>query len=51
MAGTPADLHDAPAASAVCPVDHSAYTGTAAHHGYEPFDINDPVPAYERLRT
>jgi cytochrome P450 len=31
-----------------CPVDHAAPSGT--HYGYEPFDMTDPFPAYERLR-
>lgn len=30
-----------------CPVPH----GDVAHHGYEPFDQNDPFPAYARLRA
>ena len=41
----------APSRTDTCPVDHSAFTtGETAHHGYEPFDMNDPFPAYERLR-
>ncbi|WP_138998669.1 cytochrome P450 [Rhodococcus zopfii] len=30
-----------------CPVPH----GDKAHHGYEPFDQNDPFPAYAELRA
>jgi cytochrome P450 len=40
-AATPARELD-PRAEARCPVDH---------HGFEPFDLQDPFAAYERLRT
>ena len=61
MAASRTHLHEAAthaAANAVtdaalpasCPVDHSAITSASAHHGYEPFDMTDPFPAYERLR-
>lgn len=35
----------APAAAGRCPVDHGG-----DHHGYRPFDMKDPFPAYENLR-
>ena len=35
------------APQAGCPVPH----GDTAHHGYEPFDQNDPFPSYAELRT
>lgn len=40
------------AAAAGCPVDHSAMasSGQGDHHGYEPFDMTDPFPAYASLR-
>ncbi|WP_040168028.1 cytochrome P450 [Microbacterium gorillae] len=40
----------APTASAAgtCPVGHTAFAG--GHHGYEPFQMTDPFPAYENLR-
>ena len=31
-----------------CPVAHG---GAAEHHGYEPFDMHDPFPAYAQLRA
>jgi hypothetical protein len=43
----------AAATSTGCPGDHTALlAGTARtdHHGYEPFDMTDPFPAYARLR-
>ncbi len=33
---------DSPAGAAKCPVDH---------HGFDPFDLQDPFPAYKELRT
>lgn len=33
----------APAATTGCPVDHG-------HHGYRPFDMTDPFPAYAEMR-
>ncbi|GAB2695179.1 cytochrome P450 [Microbacterium marinum] len=41
------------AAAAGCPVDHEAIARAAsgdAHHGYEPFEMKDPFPAYAELR-
>lgn len=41
------------AAAAGCPVDHDAIgteSAASAHHGYEPFDLKDPFPAYAELR-
>ena len=43
-------------AAGQCPVDHRALAAAAAssspagHHGYSPFDMNDPFPAYAELR-
>jgi cytochrome P450 len=53
--GADTDVSTQGVAPAGCPVDHTAFTAettTAAgpHHGYEPFDMTDPFPAYERLR-
>ncbi|MGY6496718.1 MAG: cytochrome P450 [Microcella sp.] len=39
----------APGATGGCPVDHSAIAA-ADYHGYEPFDMTDPFPAYAKLR-
>ncbi|MBS1673933.1 MAG: cytochrome P450 [Actinobacteria bacterium] len=40
------------AAAAGCPVDHSAAASSGVdHHGYEPFDLKDPFPAYAALRA
>jgi hypothetical protein len=50
-------LHPAAPSSAAlaggCPVDHGALASApvgAGHHGFEPFDLTDPFPAYQRLR-
>ena len=47
--------HPEAAASAApgrCPVDHAGQSATALHHhGYEPFSMNDPFPAYAALRN
>jgi len=41
----------ASAAPGGCPVDHAGQGAEAtAHHGYEPFSMNDPFPAYAALR-
>lgn len=51
MALSPAEARTAAAAG--CPVDHEAIARAAssdAHHGYEPFDMKDPFPAYAELR-
>lgn len=39
----------APGGTGGCPVDHSALAA-AGYHGYEPFDMTDPFPAYAKLR-
>ena len=34
-----------------CPVDHNASGQSAdGHHGFDPFDLADPFPSYQRLR-
>ncbi|MGP6173949.1 cytochrome P450 [Corynebacterium sp. A21] len=33
-----------------CPFGHGAATAEGKHHGYEPFQLNDPFPAYAELR-
>ena len=51
----------APAATGGCPVDHGQFgtadrsgadthDGAENHYGYQPFDMTDPFPSYERLR-
>lgn len=50
------DLAAAQARAAGCPVDHSAFAAAggidphADHHGFRPFDMDDPFPAYARMR-
>lgn len=39
----------APSGAGGCPVDHAALAD-AGYHGYEPFDMTDPFPAYAKLR-
>ncbi|WP_460801971.1 cytochrome P450 [Microbacterium sp. GXF6406] len=56
MALSLTEARAAAAAAAGCPVDHSAAATTGAveagsHHGYEPFDLKDPFPAYAELRA
>ncbi|WP_241982569.1 cytochrome P450 [Cryobacterium sp. HLT2-28] len=48
----PADAASATAAGQ-CPVDHRSMSSVAPadHHGYEPFNMNDPFPAYAELRA
>lgn len=33
-----------------CPLGHGAAAAPDGHHGYEPFDMKDPFPAYSELR-
>jgi cytochrome P450 len=40
--------HASVAAGVGCPVDHSG--AASAHHGFEPFTMDDPFAAYSRLR-
>ncbi len=60
MSSTQADDIAEAARAAGCPVDHDALLaamsggGSAAasdHHGYEPFGMKDPFPAYAELRA
>jgi len=48
----PAEAASATAAGQ-CPVDHRSMSSVAPadHHGYEPFNMNDPFPAYAELRV
>ncbi len=53
----PAEAASATAAPATaagqCPVDHRSMSSVApaGHHGYEPFNMNNPFPAYAELRA
>lgn len=57
-AQTPTQTQERSAAAPAggCPIDHAALAAdhgprTGAHHGYEPFAMADPFPAYARLRA
>ena len=42
----------APTKGGGCPVDHSALGAASdGHHGYQPFEMADPFPAYARMRA
>lgn len=48
------DTTTAPTATGGCPFSHGGGTATAVaedHHGYEPFQMKDPFPAYAELRA
>jgi cytochrome P450 len=53
--GTPDTVTSSSASPDRCPVDHRALAAAAAaeaapHHGYDPFQMNDPFPSYAALR-
>ncbi|MGP6204669.1 cytochrome P450 [Microbacterium sp. F2] len=42
----------APTKGGGCPVDHSALGAASdGHHGYQPFEMADPFPAYAQMRA
>ena len=43
-------MNSTPAMSGGCPMGHRA-TAPADHHGYEPFEMGNPFPAYARMRA